>query len=78
MFNEWTLRTGKPILDGIGATELLHIFITNRIGDAHPGSTGRPVTGYEAKIVDDDMNEVPVGTVGKLAVRGPNRMPLSR
>jgi 2-aminobenzoate-CoA ligase len=71
VFNEWTLRTGKPILDGIGATELLHIFITNRIGDAHPGSTGRPVAGYEAKIVDDDMNEVPRGTVGKLAVRGP-------
>ena len=71
VFNEWTLRTGKPILDGIGATELLHIFITNRVGDAHPGTTGRPVTGYEAKIVDDDMNEVPAGTVGKLAVRGP-------
>ncbi len=71
VFNEWTLRTGKPILDGIGATELLHIFITNRVGDAHPGTTGRPVTCYEAKIVDDDMNEVPAGTVGKLAVRGP-------
>jgi 2-aminobenzoate-CoA ligase len=71
VFNEWTLRTGKPILDGIGTTELLHIFITNRIGDAHAGATGRPVTGYEAKIVDDDMNDVPPGTVGRLAVRGP-------
>jgi 2-aminobenzoate-CoA ligase len=58
-------------LDGIGSTELLHIFITNRIGDAAAGTTGRPVTGYEAKIVDEDMNEVPAGTVGKLAVRGP-------
>src|SRR5262249_13688707 len=70
-FEKWTKKTGKPILDGIGATELLHIFISNRIGDAVAGSTGYPVTGYEAKIVDDDMNEVPDGTAGKLAVRGP-------
>ena len=53
VFEEWTRKTGKPILDGIGSTEMLHIFITNRIGDAHPGTTGRPVTGYEAKIVGD-------------------------
>jgi len=72
VFEEWTLRTGKPILDGIGSTEMLHIFITNRIGDAHPGATGRPVTGYEARIVDDGMNDVPRGTVGRLAVRGPS------
>src|SRR6201987_5281032 len=71
VFERWTAKTGKPILDGIGATELLHIFISNRIGDAVAGSTGYPVTGYEAKIVDDDMNEVPDGIVGKLAVRGP-------
>jgi len=71
VFESWTKKTGKPILDGIGSTELLHIFISNRIGDAAPGSTGYPVTGYEAKIVNDDMNEVPDGTVGKLAVRGP-------
>lgn len=71
VFNMWTQKTGKPILDGIGSTELLHIFISNRIGDSVAGSTGFPVTGYEAKIVDDDMNEVPDGTVGKLAVRGP-------
>jgi 2-aminobenzoate-CoA ligase len=50
---------------------LLHIFITNRAGDAMAGTTGRPVCGYEAKVVDDDMNEVPAGTAGKLAVRGP-------
>jgi 2-aminobenzoate-CoA ligase len=50
---------------------LLHIFITNRVGDAVAGTTGQPVSGYEAKIVDDDMNELPAGTVGKLAVRGP-------
>ena len=71
VFENWTRKTGKPILDGIGSTELLHIFITNRVGDAVPGTTGYPVSGYEAKIVDDDMNELPPGTVGKLAVRGP-------
>jgi len=71
VFESWTLKTGKTILDGIGSTELLHIFITNRTGDAAAGTTGRPVSGYEAKIVDDDMNELPDGTVGKLAVRGP-------
>src|SRR5690349_2261686 len=71
VFEEWTRKTGKPILDGIGSTEMLHIFITNRTDDAAPGSTGRPVVGYQAKIVDADMKEVPRGTVGKLAVRGP-------
>jgi len=71
VFEQWTRKTGKPVLDGIGSTEMLHIFITNRVGDASPGSTGRPVTGYEAKIVGDDMTELPRGAVGKLAVRGP-------
>jgi 2-aminobenzoate-CoA ligase len=71
VFESWTRRTGKTILDGIGSTELLHIFITNRSGDAVAGKTGRPVSGYEAKVVDDDMNELPPNTVGKLAVRGP-------
>ena len=71
VFEDWTRKTGKPILDGIGTTELLHIFISNRLGDAAPGATGRPVTGYEARIVDDEMKEVPDGTIGHLAVRGP-------
>src|SRR5882672_1094932 len=71
VFESWTRKTGKTILDGIGSTEMLHIFITNRSGDAAAGATGRPVSGYEARIVDDDMNELPAGTVGKLAVRGP-------
>jgi 2-aminobenzoate-CoA ligase len=71
VFEEWTKKTGKPILDGIGSTEMLHIFITNRFGDAAPGTTGRPVTGYEAKIVDDDMKEMKRGEIGRLAVRGP-------
>jgi 2-aminobenzoate-CoA ligase len=71
VFEEWTRKTGRPILDGIGSTEMLHIFITNRIGDARPGSTGRPVTGYEAKLVDEKMNEIKRGQIGRLAVRGP-------
>ena len=71
VFEDWVRKTGKPILDGIGSTELLHIFISNRLGNAAPGATGRPVAGYEARIVDDDMKDVPDGTVGHLAVRGP-------
>ena len=71
VYEEWERKTGKPILDGIGATEMLHIFITNRLDDRAPGVTGRPVAGYEARIVDEDMNDVPQGTVGRLAVRGP-------
>ncbi len=70
VFEEWLRVTGKPILDGIGATELLHIFISNRLDDMAPASTGKPVTGYQAKIVDEAMQEVPRGTVGRLAVRG--------
>ena len=71
VFEEWTQKTGKPILDGIGATEMLHIFISNRFEDRKAASTGKPVGGYEARIVDEDMQEVPRGTVGRLAVRGP-------
>lgn len=71
VFEEWWDKTGKPMLDGIGATELLHIFISNRFEDAAPGATGRPIRGYEARIVDEEMNPVPDGTVGRLAVRGP-------
>ena len=71
VFEAWTARTGKPILDGIGTTELLHIFISNRAGAAEAGSTGVPVTGYEARIVGEDGEELPNGAVGRLAVRGP-------
>jgi 2-aminobenzoate-CoA ligase len=71
VFDDWTHKTGKPILDGIGSTEMLHIFITNRIADAVAGATGRPVSGYEARIVGDDMKELPRGRIGRLAVRGP-------
>ena len=71
VYEEWQAKTGKPMLDGIGATEMLHIFLTNRFDDHRPGCTGRPVTGYEARIVGDDMQELPRGEVGRLAVRGP-------
>ena len=71
VFEEWTAKTGKPILDGIGSTEMLHIFISNRIGEARPGATGKPVSGYVGKIVDKDMNDLKAGEVGRLAVRGP-------
>jgi 2-aminobenzoate-CoA ligase len=71
VYDEWMAKTGKPMLDGIGATEMLHIFVTNRFDDHRPACTGRPVTGYEAKVVDDDMTEVPHGEIGRLAVRGP-------
>ncbi|MHA6686478.1 benzoate-CoA ligase family protein [Mesorhizobium sp. A556] len=71
VFEEWVKKTGKPILDGIGATEMLHIFISNRFEDMKPGSTGKPVGGYQARIVDDAMQEASRGTIGKLAVRGP-------
>ncbi len=70
-YDAWTAKTGIPILDGIGATELLHIFLSNHLNDARAGVTGRPIMGYEARVVDDDMQDVPDGEVGKLAVRGP-------
>lgn len=71
VYEEWMAKTGKPMLDGIGATEMLHIFLTNRFEDHSPACTGRPVTGYEARIVDAAGTEMPRGEVGRLAVRGP-------
>lgn len=71
VYDAWMKKTGKPMLDGIGATELLHIFISNRFDDHKPACTGKPVTGYEVKIVGPDGAEVPAGEVGRLAVRGP-------
>ena len=63
--------TGIEILDGIGSTEMLHIFISSREDALKPGSTGLPVPGYEARVVDESMNPVPHGTTGQLAVKGP-------
>jgi 2-aminobenzoate-CoA ligase len=71
VYHDWKDKTGKPMLDGIGATEMLHIFISNRFDDHKAACTGKPVTGYEAKIIDENGDEVPRGEVGRLAVRGP-------
>ena len=71
VYDAWMRKTGKPILDGIGSTEMLHVFISNTLDDQGPGRTGKPVPGFEAKVVDEAMNEVPRGTPGRLAVRGP-------
>ena len=71
VYDEWQEKTGKPMLDGIGATEMLHIFITNRFEDHRPACTGKPVTGYEAKVIGPEGKELPAGEVGRLAVRGP-------
>jgi len=70
-YEAWRDATGIEITEGIGATEMLHIFIASRPGAVRPGSTGTVVPGYEAKIVDDDFNELPAGEAGRLAVRGP-------
>ena len=71
VYEDWHNKTGKPMLDGIGATEMLHIFLSNRFDDHRPACTGKPVAGYEAKIIDDEGNELPAGIAGRLAVRGP-------
>ncbi len=71
VYKAWIEKTGKPMLDGIGSTEMLHIFISNRFGDSKAACTGKPVFGYEAKIVDSTMRELPRGQAGRLAVRGP-------
>jgi 2-aminobenzoate-CoA ligase len=70
-FEAWRKATGIRIIDGIGATEMLHIFISAAGDDIRPGATGRAVPGYEARVVDDAGAEVAPGTVGRLAVRGP-------
>lgn len=67
----WKNATGVTIIDGIGATEMLHIFISASEADVRPGATGRPIPGYMARIVDEDGAPVPVGDVGLLEVRGP-------
>lgn len=67
----WKEATGIEMLDGIGATEMFHIFISSAGSDVRRGAIGKVVPGYQAKVVDDEGNEVPRGTLGKLAVVGP-------
>jgi 2-aminobenzoate-CoA ligase len=70
-FDAWHDATGLKILDGIGATEMMHIFIGSPESEVRAGATGRAVPGYEAKVIDDGGRDVAPGTVGYLAVRGP-------
>jgi benzoate-CoA ligase family protein len=70
VFERFRDRFGVEILDGIGSTEILHIFISNRPGQARPGSSGTVVPGYEAKLVDDDGAPVPRGEIGSLLIKG--------
>ena len=70
VWDDWYNATGLKIIDGIGATELLHIFISSNEENMKPGETGLPIHGYEAKIIDENGNEVPINEMGKLAVRG--------
>jgi 2-aminobenzoate-CoA ligase len=70
-YDAWHAATGLKTMDGIGSTEMLHIFIGSPEEEIRPGATGRPVPGYEARIVDDEGREVKPGTIGRLAVRGP-------
>lgn len=71
VFEDWERETGIRIIDGIGSTEMIHIFISASGDDIRPGSTGKAVPGYEACVLDEDFNPLPPGSVGKLAVRGP-------
>jgi 2-aminobenzoate-CoA ligase len=70
-FDAWCAATGIKIMDGIGATEMLHIFIGSPEEAIRPGATGKPVPGYEARVIDNEGRDVAAGTVGRLAVRGP-------
>ena len=68
----FTAHFGVDILDGIGSTEMLHIFLSNRPGDVRYGTTGKPVAGYEVRLVDDEGAAVPAGELGELQIRGPS------
>ncbi len=72
IFRRWKERTGLTILDGIGSTEALHIFISNRDGDVKPGASGKVVPGYEARVVLEGGAPAPAGESGRLHVRGPS------
>lgn len=68
----WRETVGVDIIDGIGSTEMLHIFVSNRPGDVRYGTSGKPVPGYDAKIVGDDGHELGADEVGELVIRGPS------
>jgi acyl-coenzyme A synthetase/AMP-(fatty) acid ligase len=70
LYHRWTSHFGVDIIDGIGMTEMLHIFLSNRPGQVRPGTTGVAVPGYDLRVLDDRGREVPTGTPGTLFVRG--------
>jgi 4-hydroxybenzoate-CoA ligase len=70
--NRWQATVGTEIIDGIGSTEMLHIFCSNRPGKVRYGSSGTPVPGYDAKLVGDDGEATPKGDIGELVIRGPS------
>ena len=70
VWHAWKEATGKEIIDGIGSTELFHIFVSNRPGDIRPGSSGKPVEGYEARVLDDGGRPVDRDEVGNLWIKG--------
>jgi benzoate-CoA ligase len=76
VWRRWKERTGLTILDGIGSTEMLHIYCSNRPGDVRPGSSGLPVPGYEIKLLDDDGGPVGPGAAGELHVKGDSALAL--
>lgn len=76
LFERWRARTGTEIVDGIGSTEICHVFLSNRPGACVPGSTGTPVPGYDVRLVDETGSEVPTGELGDLLVRGDSTMAL--
>ena len=76
-FNAWEQATGVRLMDGIGSTEMLHMFIGSPANEAKPGSTGRVVPGFKARVVDEDGREVPRGTVAGFR-DWPYRVPVSQ
>jgi benzoate-CoA ligase len=74
VFEKWRKRTGLPIFDGIGSTEICHIFLSNRPGALRAGSSGKPVPGYEVRITEESGREAAPGEIGDLLVRGDSTM----
>ncbi|MCR9213245.1 MAG: benzoate-CoA ligase family protein [Proteobacteria bacterium] len=72
LLSRWQQHVGVDILDGIGSTEMLHIFLSNRSDDLRPGSTGKPVPGYDIRLTGDDGLPVPQGEMGALEISGPS------
>ena len=70
-YEEWVATTGRECLDGIGSTEMFHIFVSSLPGRVRPGATGMPVPGYDCRVLDEEGREVPRGTPGLIAIKGP-------